>query len=89
MADEMFRFQAKDKATLEYTDGHIQRVNKAYAKYGKQILEALNIPSSEKELYTRCINHDKSKYSEDEFIGYRMHFSPKKMRMKKLLRRNG
>ena len=78
MADEMFRFQAKDKATLEYTDGHIQRVNKAYAKYGKKILEALNIPGSEKELYTRCINHDKSKYSEDEFIGYRMNFSPKK-----------
>ena len=32
MANGTFSFQSKDKATLDYTDGHIQRVNKAYAK---------------------------------------------------------
>ena len=72
-----YKFEAKDKKMLDYTDGHIARVNQACKKYSEQILKSLGIPGSESDLFHRCISHDRSKYSEEEFLGYRMHFDPK------------
>ena len=74
---EKIKFESKDKKMLDYTDSHIQKVSQAFKKYGTQILKELGAPDLNDDLFHRVIAHDKSKYSEEEFIGYRKHFDPK------------
>ena len=71
------KFDSKDKKMLDYTDSHIQKVAKAFKDNGEKILKELGISDKYDELFHRVIVHDASKYSEEEFEGYRRHFDPK------------
>lgn len=59
-------------AYKEYVDNHIANVKKAFDKYGEKLCNALNVDIE--RLKAMIEIHDKSKYSEEEFEGYRVFF---------------
>lgn len=68
------QIKEKDDEYIDYIDTHIQKVQGAFDKYGKEICRAIG---ADYETAKRIIeNHDISKYSEEEFDGYRKKFYP-------------
>ena len=58
----------------EYIKSHIDNVHKAFDKYGKILSEKLNIDINRLK---DIINiHDQSKFSDEEFNGYRLKYYP-------------
>jgi hypothetical protein len=57
-----------------YITEHKNNVIKACTKYGDAICNILEIPK--KDLEAKCLIHDESKYSEEEFAPYRDYFYP-------------
>ena len=53
---------------------YINNIKVAYHKYADILEKSLNI--DKKELLERVLNHDKSKWSKEEFEGYRQNFYP-------------
>lgn len=62
----------KEKEYLTYIHEHISNVKIASIKYGPQLCELLNV--SHIQLMMNITNHDQSKYSPEEFDGYRQYF---------------
>lgn len=58
----------------DYVNTHIRNVKVAYNKYADTLKDVLDI--DKKELLERVLNHDKSKWSKEEFDGYRKKFYP-------------
>lgn len=58
----------------DYVNTHINNIKIAYNKYKYILEDVLNIDL--KELLQRVLNHDKSKWSKEEFEGYRQKFYP-------------
>jgi hypothetical protein len=76
---------SKEQEYMEYINNHIANVQKAYATYFLPLLNINNISSlvSDEELKQAIENnririetHDASKYSDDEFYGYRQKWYP-------------
>lgn len=59
-----------------YIHEHCSNVLKAFNKYGTQILNVMGNPSLIDDLYHAALVHDKSKWSIEEYEGYRKHFDP-------------
>ena len=60
-----------------YLDTHRANVKYAYIKYLNVLIEALGLSENDVDkLDLRVENHDKSKYSYEEYDGYRAHFFP-------------
>lgn len=61
-------------AYMKYISSHIENVKKAFNEYGVELCETIgadyNVVASNIE------DHDRSKYSEEEFAGYRDYFYP-------------
>ncbi len=69
----------EDKAYIAYIDEHRKNVNTAFISFGKIICLALSMVHGEYDVLRRYVkNHDASKYSEEEFSGYRQWFYPEK-----------
>lgn len=72
----------KEKQYRAYIDKHIANVQKAFDLYGHMIMEKLNeLDPSQADLLectfeTRRGDHDQSKYSPEEFGGYRARYYP-------------
>ena len=62
------------KEYTEYIDMHIANVKKAYNFYGKKLCDFLQVDYD--RLGDMIKDHDKSKYSKEEFEGYRCHWYP-------------
>ena len=58
----------------DYVNTHINNIKIAYNKYKYILGDVLGIDN--KELLDRVLNHDKSKWSKEEFEGYRQKFYP-------------
>ena len=58
----------------KYVDDHISNVQKCFDFYGKDLCEKLKIDYDRLAVNVR--DHDQSKYSEEEFEGYRSYFYP-------------
>lgn len=65
-----------DEQYREYIHEHISNVQLAYEKYGEAICKALNINAISLEENIR--EHDKTKFYDEEFKGYRQWFYPEK-----------
>lgn len=63
-----------EKIYKEYVDTHISNVKRAFKEYGIKLCERLSIDPS--KLAWQIETHDQSKWSEEEFEGYRMKFHP-------------
>lgn len=59
---------------MEYIAIHIANVKRAFDKYGHDLCEAIGANYDTVAGYIE--DHDKSKYSDEEFIGYRDYFYP-------------
>ena len=57
-----------------YIERHISNVRKCFAIYGEQLCERLGVDYD--RLADMINDHDRSKYSEEEFEGYRVYFYP-------------
>ena len=76
MEDKIYNTK-EEKDYVEYVGKHIANVRKAYDNREFQLSTALNLTEKERlELKDRILIHDKSKYSEEEFEGYRQWFFP-------------
>ena len=67
-------YDVQCEAYKKYIDNHISNVQKCFDFYGKAICEKLKIDHD--RLMSIIEDHDKSKYSEEEFEGYRSYFYP-------------
>lgn len=65
--------KSKEKYT-EYINRHISNVQKAYNEFGKRLFPLISY--DENNVIERIKNHDKSKFSDDEFDAYRKYFYP-------------
>lgn len=75
MNDTMIReLERKEKEYIKYIEEHIANVKIAHQKYGNKLCKILNIAPI--ILSYKINEHDKSKYSEEEFNGYRQWFYP-------------
>lgn len=70
----MIEKQIKEKEYTKYINEHIMNIRLAFTVYGDILCKKLNIPN--KQLILNINNHDLSKYSEEEFDGYRQYFYP-------------
>lgn len=57
-----------------YIENHIENVRKCFTIYGKDLCDRLGVDYN--RLADMIEDHDKSKYSEEEFEGYRVYFYP-------------
>ena len=64
----------KEQEYLKYVREHISNIHSAYIKYGRTLSKKLNI--SLLELSGVVYQHDVSKFSDEEFDGYRQYFYP-------------
>lgn len=75
---EMYKYDSEKKAQAKnykrYVDEHIENVNKAFSEFGPALCKALYIDLG--RLKEMIEIHDQSKYSEEEFEGYRKYFYP-------------
>lgn len=64
----------KSEEYKEYIDKHIANVKKAFEQYGEEIAKLCDVSY---DLLAKNIEvHDQSKYSDEEFDGYRKYFYP-------------
>lgn len=66
--------QKKEKEYCNYIDEHIKNVMTTFNIYGKRLCAELNV--SFYKLSIRVFEHDKTKYDDIEFEGYRQWFYP-------------
>ena len=66
----------KDQEYYDYIKEHISNVQKAFAVLGKSLCSKAHVPIS--VVSDLVAEHDQSKYSDEEFPGYRQWFYPKK-----------
>ena len=66
--------ELKEKEYLAYINEHIANVKTAYYNYRFQLCS--NLVISAVDLYNNILVHDDTKYSEEEFEGYRQWFYP-------------
>lgn len=71
MANTLESRQAEYK---QYIDEHIANVKKVFNRYGQELCDRLLIDHS--RLRDMINDHDESKYSEDEFEGFRCYYYP-------------
>lgn len=64
----------KEKEYLKYIDTHISKVQKVFEKHGKEL--CMSIGANYDSTAAAIEDHDTSKYSEEEFNGYRAEFYP-------------
>lgn len=64
----------KEKEYKAYIDNHINNVHIIYQKYGKTLCERLGI--NYERLGDQIQDHDLSKYSKEEFDGFRCYYYP-------------
>ena len=57
-----------------YIDTHKKNVLKMFEQYGEELCHRLNV--NHKELAERLLDHDASKYSKEEFEGFRAYYYP-------------
>ena len=70
------RFRSeKDQEYYDYIKEHISNVKKAFDIFGKSLCSKAHVPLSVVEDLVK--NHDVSKFSEEEFEGYRQWFYPR------------
>lgn len=67
-------YEIQKEEYKKYVDTHISNVQKCFGFYGKALCEKLKIDYSRLADVVR--DHDQSKYSEEEFEGYRSWFYP-------------
>lgn len=67
-------YETQVEAYRKYIDKHIANVQKAFNEYGQELCKRLKIDY--RRLATCVSDHDKSKYSEEEFEGYRRWYYP-------------
>ena len=70
----MTELERKEQEYTQYIEEHIANVNLAFEKYGHKLCDLLRVPYL--ILAYKVKEHDKSKYSEEEFNGYRQWFYP-------------
>lgn len=70
----MDEYNQKIKEYKEYVDDHIANVRKAFNFYGEALCDRLHLDID--RLADMVDDHDKSKYSAEEFEGYRCYFYP-------------
>ena len=76
MEDKIYNTK-EERDYVEYIGKHIANVRKSYEAREKFIALALDLSMEEREeLKNRILIHDKSKYSKEEFEGYRQWFYP-------------
>jgi hypothetical protein len=68
----------------KYILEHTENVLRAYTDYGDQILKIMGNESLKEDLFNTVNAHDKSKFSGEEFDGYRKFFYPIKNENKDL-----
>ena len=68
--------EEQDRLYSDYIKEHVANVRKACNLYSDLILESLSIMELKDELLNRVNNHDKSKWSEEEFKPYAQYFYP-------------
>ena len=56
----------------EYVDLHISNVKRAFKEFGEELCKRLSIDA--RKLEWQIEDHDRSKYTEEEFNGYRLNF---------------
>lgn len=66
--------ELKESNYRNYINNHISNVKIAFIKYGKILAKEFNINYN--TLSDHINNHDHTKYSEEEFEGYRQYFHP-------------
>ena len=69
-----YTFENRVSEYKHYIDEHIRNIRIAYKYYGKQLCERLKIDYE--RLGEMVKVHDRSKYTEEEFDGYRSYFYP-------------
>lgn len=68
----------EEEAYLAYIDEHRKNVYTAFMRFGSTLCLALSLVHGEYDVLRRFVSsHDNSKYSEEEFEGYRQWFYPK------------
>lgn len=70
----MTELEMKEKEYIKYINEHCSNVRIAFLKYGEQLCRLLNV--SLHSLEENINRHDQSKFSEEEFEGYRNWFYP-------------
>lgn len=68
----MSELRLKENEYKAYIKEHFNNVNSAFLKYGITMSRILHITPG--TLYVRVVKHDDSKYSPEEFDGYRQYF---------------
>ena len=71
---DSYNLEIKNKEYKKYIDEHIANVFKVYKVYGDKLCERLGI--DHERLGDMIKDHDQSKYTSEEFEGYRCHFYP-------------
>lgn len=66
----------EEKENMEYIKEHVQNVQKAYKEYGALLSSCLELDPEDLTLEILIANHDKSKFSSEEFESYRKRFFP-------------
>ena len=67
----------QERNNKEYTDNHIKNVRKSFNDRALQLKNVLDLSDDDMiELRRKISKHDESKYSDDEFEGYRKNFYP-------------
>lgn len=67
-------FDQKVEEYRKYIDNHIANVEKVYHIYGKELCDRLGVDYE--RLGDMVHDHDESKYSEEEFEGFRCYYYP-------------
>ena len=69
----------EDEAYIAYIDEHRKNVYTAFIRFGHMICLAMSLVHGEYDMLRRYVySHDASKYTEEEFFGYRQWFFPEK-----------
>lgn len=67
-------YEMQAAAYKKYIDNHIANVKKVYLIYGKELCERLSVDYN--RLGDMIRDHDESKYSKEEFEGFRCYYYP-------------
>lgn len=75
----------KEKEYINYIDNHKNNVEYVYNKYNERICDELSVNKYDRKLLDNNIKiHDNSKYTKEEFYGYRQYFYPTKNEVKNI-----
>ena len=74
MFNEISELEKREKEYRHYIIEHISNLLLAYQKYGNKLCIKLNVPFG--DLRVLINEHDNSKWSKEEFDGYRQYYYP-------------